>query len=389
MRPARPEGINVNFEFSDDEQQLSEAVQRWVERGYGFERRTAIAKAGGFSAEAWGEIAELGLLGLGTAEEDGGMAMGPVAAMLALEALGRGLVLEPVAAVALVAASVVAQAGAEVRASWAPRIASGAARVVLATQERAARYRLDRVDTRAVAAGDAWALSGTKSIVTIGDQADAFIVSARVGGAADDAAGIALFLVERGAAGVRTQGYALQDGSRAAEVFLAGAPATLLVPAGPAFAVLEMAVDTGIAALAAEAVGAMDKLFELTVDYMNTRKQFGVPIGTFQALRHRVADMKMQLELARSMSYYATLKLGEEPAVRRRAVAQAKVQLGRSARFLGQQAIQLHGGIGMTDEYIGSHYFKRLATMEMQFGDTMHHIGEVSARMQETAGVFA
>ena len=379
----------MNFEFSDDEQQLREAVQRWVERGYAFERRTAIAKAGGFSAEAWGEIAELGLLGLGTSEDDGGMAMGPVAAMLALEALGRGLVLEPVAAVALVAASVVAQAGAQARAAWAPRIASGDARVVLAYQERAARYRLNRVDTTAVAAGDAWTVNGAKSLVTIGDQADAFIVSARVSGAADDAAGIALLLVERGAASVTTQGYALQDGSRAAEVTFANAPATLLVAAGPAFAALELAVDTGIAALAAEAVGAMDKLFELTADYLNTRKQFGVPIGTFQALRHRMADMKMALELARSMSYYATLKLGEEPAVRRRAVAQAKVQLGQSARYLGQQAIQLHGGIGMTDEYIGSHYFKRLTAMEMQFGDTMHHIGEVSDRMLETAGVFA
>ena len=379
----------MNFEFSDDEQQLREAVQRFVERGYTFERRTAIAKAGGFSAEAWGEIAELGLLGLGTSEEDGGMAMGPVAAMLALEALGRGLVLEPVAAVALVAASVLAQAPADVRSNWAPRVASGEARVVLACQERAARYKLQRVDTKATRNGDAWTLSGAKSLVPIGDQADAFIVSARVSGNADDPAGIALFLVERAAAGVKTRGYALQDGSRAAELTLENAPATLLVAAGPAFAALELAVDTGIAALAAEAVGAMDKLFELTADYLNTRKQFGVPIGTFQALRHRIADMKMQLELARSMSYYATLKLGEEPAVRRRAVAQAKVQLGHSARYLGQQAIQLHGGIGMTDEYIGSHYFKRLTTMEMQFGDTMHHIGEVSARMLETAGVFA
>jgi alkylation response protein AidB-like acyl-CoA dehydrogenase len=379
----------MNFEFSDDEQQLREAVQRWVERGYGFERRTAIAKAGGFSAEAWHEIAELGLLGLGTSEEDGGMAMGPVAAMLALEALGRGLVLEPVAAVALVAASVVARAPADVRATWAPRIASGEARVVLAYQERAARYRLNRVDTTAVAAGEAWTLTGSKSIVAIGDQADAFVVSARVSGAPDDAGGIGLFLVERSAAGVETRGYALQDGSRAAEVVLADVPGTLLVAAGPAFDALELAIDIGIAALAAEAVGAMDKLFELTADYLNTRKQFGVPIGTFQALRHRMADMKMALELARSMSYYATLKLGEEPAVRRRAVAQAKVQLGQSARYLGQQAIQLHGGIGMTDEYIGSHYFKRLTTMEMQFGDTMHHLGEVSDRMGETAGVFA
>jgi alkylation response protein AidB-like acyl-CoA dehydrogenase len=379
----------MDFDFSDDEQQLSEAVQRFVERGYGFERRTAIAKAGGFSADAWGEIAGLGLLGLGTSEEDGGMAMGPVAAMLALEALGRGLVLEPVAAVALVAASVLARAPADARARWAPRVASGEARVVLAWQERAARYRLERVDTQATQTGDAWTLSGAKSLVAIGDQADAFVVSARVSGTADDPAGIALFLVERAAHGVAARGYALQDASRAAEVTLSDAPATLLVAAGPAFAALELAIDIGIAALAAEAVGVMDRLFDLTVDYLNTRKQFGVPIGTFQALRHRVADMKMQLELARSMSYYATLKLGEAPDVRRRAVAQAKVQLGNSARFLGQQAIQLHGGIGMTDEYVGSHYFKRLTTMEMQFGDTMHHLGEVSARMTETAGVFA
>jgi len=379
----------MNFEFSDDEQQLSEAVQRWVERGYGFERRTAIARAGGFSADAWGEIAELGLLGLGTAEADGGMAMGPVASMLALEALGRGLVLEPVAAVALVAAGVLAAAPAAVRADWSPRLAAGSARVVLAYQERAARYRLERVDTRAVRAGDAWTITGGKSLVPIGDQADAFIVSARVDGAADDPAGIALFLVERGATGVVARGHALQDGARAAEVTLADAPATLLVPAGAAFPVLEQAIDTGIAALAAEAVGVMDRLFGLTVEYLNTRKQFGVAIGTFQALRHRLADMKMALELARSMSYYATLRLGDEPAVRRRALAQAKVQLGRSARFLGQQAIQLHGGIGMTDEYLGSHYFKRLTTLEMQFGDTLHHLGEVSARMLPTAGVFA
>ncbi|MGN6530097.1 MAG: acyl-CoA dehydrogenase family protein [Burkholderiaceae bacterium] len=378
----------MNFDFSDDEQQLSDAVRKWVDRGYGFERRRAIEKSGGFSAQAWSEIAELGLLGLGTSEDDGGMALGPVAAMLALEALGRGLVLEPVAAVALVAAAVLARAPADVRAAWAPALASGDRRVVLAYQERAARYRLERVDTRAAQAGGAWTVSGAKSLVPIGDQADAFIVPARVGGTADDPAGIALLLVERTAAGVATRGYALQDGSRAAEVAFDAAPATLLVPAGQGFAALEHAIDVGVAALAAEGVGVMDRLFELTVDYLNTRKQFGVPIGTFQALRHRIADMKMQLELARSMSYFATLKLAEEPAARRRAIAQAKVQLGNSARFLGQQAIQLHGGIGMTDEYVGSHYFKRLTTMEMQFGDTMHHLGEVSARMQETAGVF-
>jgi len=380
----------MDFEFSDDEQQLRQAVQRFVERGYGFDRRTAIAKAGGFSAEAWGEIAELGILGLGTAEEDGGMAMGPVAPMLALEALGRGLVLEPVAAVALVSASIIGQAPQEIRSLWAPQIAAGAARVALAYQERAARYRLAHVQTRAEALGDGmWAITGTKSLVPLGEHANAFIVPARVRGDVDDASGIGLFLVVPDMGGVATRPYALQDGSRAAEVVFTAAPAMHLADPGVAFEQLEKAIDIGIAALAAEAVGVMDRLFELTVDYLNTRKQFGVPIGSFQALRHRVADMKMQLELARSMSYYATLKLGEAPAVRRRALAQAKVQLGNSARFLGQQAIQLHGGIGMTDEYVGSHYFKRLTTMEMQFGDTMHHLGEVSARMTETAGVFA
>jgi alkylation response protein AidB-like acyl-CoA dehydrogenase len=167
------------------------------------------------------------------------------------------------------------------------------------------------------------------------------------------------------------------------------AAAIELVAPGAAFAALERAADVGIAALSAEAVGAMDELVAITVEYMNTRKQFGVTLATFQALRHRIADVKMQLELARSMSYYATLKLGEEPAARRRALAQAKVQLGNSMRFVGQQCIQLHGGIGVTDEYAASHYFKRLTVIELTFGDTLFQLGEVSRRMQTTAGVFA
>ena len=162
-----------------------------------------------------------------------------------------------------------------------------------------------------------------------------------------------------------------------------------LIAPGAAFGVLELAADTGIAALCAEAVGAMDRLVAITVEYMNTRKQFGVAIGTFQALRHRIADVKMQLELARSMSYFASLKLGEPAAARKRAISQAKVQLGNSMRFVGQQCIQLHGGIGVTDEYLAGHYFKRLTVIEMTYGDTMHHLGVVSSTMQDTAGVFA
>ena len=225
----------------------------------------------------------------------------------------------------------------------------------------------------------------SSDLVPGGDEADAFIVPARISGADDDSTGIGLFLVERGS--LEVTGFPTQDGARAAELALSAAPAVLLTEDG--FGPLQRAVDIGIAAISAEGVGLMDQLTRTTVEYLNTRKQFGVTLSTFQALRHRIADVKMQLELARSMSYYASLKLGEPEAPRRRAISQAKVQIGQSARFVGQQCVQLHGGIGVTDEYVGSHYFKRLTMLEMQFGDTLHHLGEVSSRMQDTAGVFA
>ncbi|MCW7536412.1 acyl-CoA dehydrogenase family protein [Aquabacterium sp. A7-Y] len=380
----------MDFEYSDDQQQLRDAVAKWVEKDYGFARRQAIVKAGGFSRETWGQMAELGLMGLAVPEAHGGMGFGPVEAMVVMEELGRGIVLEPYAPVALVAGSLLGgHAPEEVQAEWLPRLAGGEAIVVLAHQEREARYVLRHVNTSARRQGDEWRVSGTKSVVPVGDQADAYIVSARVSGAVDDSQGIGLFLVERGASGVSTRGYPTQDGGRAAEVSFADAPARLLVGPDDGYFALETAADVGIAALCAEAVGAMDQLLKVTVEYLNTRKQFGVTIGSFQALRHRVADMKMQLELARSMSYYATLKLNDDPAQRRRAISQAKVQLGQAMRFVGQQSIQLHGGIGVTEEYIAGHYFKRLTCIEMSFGDTLHHLAEVSARMQDTAGVFA
>ena len=379
----------MDFDFTDDQQSLRDAVARWVEKGYDAERRRGIVKAGGFSREAYGELAELDLLGLALPEAAGGMGFGAVEAMVVMEELGRGLVVEPYAAVALVAAPLLAASGTPEVSAWMQGVADGSRLVVLAQQERGARYRLAHCETQAAEdSAGRWTVKGTKSIVPAGAHADAFIVPARVSGAVDDPAGIALFLVERAAAAT-VRGYPTQDGACAAEVSFEDAAATPLVPAGDGHAALEAAVDRGIAALGAEAVGVMDAFVALTIDYMNTRKQFGVAIGTFQALRHRIADVKMQLELARSMSYYATLKLGEPPAQRRRALSQAKVQLGQSMRFVGQQCVQLHGGIGVTDEYIGSHYFKRLTVMEMTFGDTMHHLGEVSARMQDTAGVFA
>jgi alkylation response protein AidB-like acyl-CoA dehydrogenase len=370
----------MDFDFSDDQEQLRDAVRRWVDRGYGFERRRAIARAGGFDRAAYRELAELGLAGLYIAEEHGGMGMGPVEGMVAMEELGRGIVLEPLGQALIAGAVLQSYAPQGLQADWLPRIAAGDALVVLAQQERKARYRLDVCDTQASKSGGAWAVSGAKSIVPAGDQADAFLVPAMADGK------IALFLVERENAGVQTRGYGTQEGGRGAELAFSGAPASLITEDG--LAALEHAVDIGIAAACAEAMGVLDKTMEITAEYMNTRKQFGVPLATFQALRHRVADMKMQLELARSMSYYASLKLNAPPAERRRALARAKYQLGVSMRFIGQNSVQLHGGIGVTDEYIGSHYFKKLTQLELSFGDTLHHLGEVSERMEDTAAVF-
>jgi len=379
----------MDFDFSDDQEMLRDTVRKWVEKDYTFERRRTIVKAGGFSKEAWAGLADLGLLGLYVPEAQGGMGLGPIDAMVVMEELGRGIVMEPFAAVSLVAASLLTAGHAPSAALWLQGIAEGKEIVVLAHQERRARYRLAHVETTAKNVGGTWQLSGLKSVVPAGAHAGAFIVPARVSGAVDDAAGIALFLVSKGQKGVAVRGYPTQDGACAAELTLTDADAIELLPAGPAFAALEHAIDIGIAALCAEAVGAMDKLVAVTVEYMNTRKQFGVAIASFQALKHRVADVKMQLELARSMSYFASLKLNEPAPARRYALAQAKLQLGQSMRFVGQQCIQLHGGIGVTDEYVASHYFKRLTVMEMTYGDSMHQLGEVSARMQDSAGVFA
>jgi alkylation response protein AidB-like acyl-CoA dehydrogenase len=377
----------MDFDFTDDQEALRDAVRRWVDRSFGFERRHRIAKAGGGTREVYRELADLGLTALAVPEAHGGMGFGPVEAMVVMEELGRGLVNAPLAAGALVTPALLRDAVPPVREAWAPKIADASALVVFAHQERAARYRLTHVTTRATNTAAGWAITGAKSVVPAGDEADAFLVSARVSGEPADRAGLAVFVVRRDAPGVTVRGYPTQDGARAAELTLAGAIGELAVP--EAADAIEFAADVGVAAACAEAVGLMDRLTAITVDYMNTRKQFGVPIASFQALRHRMADVKMQLELARSMSYFASLKLGEPAPARRLALSQAKVQLGQSMRFVGQQCIQLHGGIGVTDEYLASHYFKRLTVLEMTWGDTLHHLGEVSARMQPTAGVFA
>jgi alkylation response protein AidB-like acyl-CoA dehydrogenase len=371
----------MDFDFSADQVQLRDAVRRWVDKGYDFERRKGIVAAGGFDRRAYAELAELGLCGLYVADEHGGLGMGPVEAMVAMEELGRGIVLEPLAHTLVSSGVLGACANQHLQADWLPRLACGEALVVLAHQERGLRYRLGATQTHATQEGDGWTVSGTKSVVPAGDVADGWLVPAQTD------QGVALFLVAHAATGVERNGYLTQDGSRAAELRFSQTPAQLVTRDGQT--ALELAVDIGIAASSAYAIGVMDQTVTVTADYLNTRKQFGVPIASFQALRHRMADMKMQLELARSMSYYASLKLNAPTGERRQALARAKVQLGQSLRFVGQQAVQLHGGIGVTDEYIVSHYFKTLTQLEMTWGDTLHHLGEVSARMQESAGVFA
>ncbi len=371
----------MDFDFSDDQEQLRDAVHKWVDKGYDFDRRRAIANVGGFDRAAYTEMAELGLTGLYVSEAQGGMGMGPVEGMVVMEALGSGIVLEPLTQTLITSAVLEGYGPDALKTAWLGRIASGEALVVLAHQERKGRYSLTHCATQAQEAAGTWTLTGTKNMVPAGAQADAYLVPAMVGNA------LGLFLVERSASGVRTSGYATQDGAAAADVHLDQTPAQLLTRNG--LTALEHAVDIGIASLCAEAVGVMDKTMAITIDYMNTRKQFNTVISSFQSLRHRVADMKMQLELARSMSFYATLKLNAPADERRSAMARAKYQLGVSMRFVGQQAVQLHGGIGVTDEYIVSHYFKKLTQMEMTWGDTLYQLSQVSDRMQETAGVFA
>ena len=377
----------MDFEFTDDQVALRDAVQRWVDKGYSFERRRALTKAGGHSRAVYEELAELGLTGLLVPEAEAGLGLGPVESMLVMEELGRGLVHAPYAAAALMAPTLLAAATTDLQAAWLPKIATGEALVVPALQERGARYNSHHVSARAVPAGQYWTLDGHKSVVPAADEADEFIVPARIAGAVDAADGIGLFLVGKAGRGVTVKGYPTQDGGRAGELMLDAASATLITDNG--HAALDLAIDVGIAAACAEGVGLMDKLLTITVEYMNTRKQFGATLASFQALRHRIADVKMALELGRSMSYFASLKLGEPAAQRRRAISQAKVQLGQSMRCVGQQCVQIHGGIGVTDEYIASHYFKRLTMLEMAYGDTLHHLGRVSDQMQPTAGVFA
>lgn len=363
----------MDFTLSEEQQLLKDSVERFVREEYEFEKRRKLAKSDeGFSRDHWRKMAELGWLGAGLPEEFGGIGGGAVERMIVMEQIGRGLVLEPYFATVVLGAGLLLEAGsAEQKQALLPRLAAGELMLAFAHAERQARFDLEDVATKAEKSGAAWRLTGEKAVVLHAAAADKLIVSARTSGSRRDQDGISLFVVDKAAKGLSRRDYPTVDGLRASELALDGVEAeAALGEIGKALPVIERVVDQAVAALCAEAVGAMQVLHDVTNEYLKTRVQFGRPIGQFQVLQHRMVDMFMEVEQSRSMMLLATLRLADEDARERaRAASAAKVQIGRSGRFVGQQAVQLHGGMGMTDELNVGHYFKRLTMIDMSFGN--------------------
>ncbi len=372
----------MDFDLSDDQRLLKDSVDRLIADRYAFDSRKKImAEPGGWSRDMWAQFAELGLLGLPFPEAQGGFGGGPVETMLVMEAIGRGLVLEPFLPTVILGGGLIQAAGsAEQQKTLLPQIAQGKKTYAFAQVERSSRYNLADVQTTAKQDGGSWIINGEKSVVMAGDTADTLIVTARTAGGRFDRGGIGLFLVNAKAQGVTIQGYPTQDGTHAAEIRLdnARAEAVLGDPAG-GLAAAELATDQAMAAICAEAVGLMHEMHVSTVDYMKTRKQFGRAISEFQVLQHRSVDMFVALEQARSMSIFATFAASEtDPATRSRNISAAKVQINNSGKHIGQECVQLHGGIAMTMEYKAGHYFKRMTMLEQLFGDTNTHQAKVA-----------
>jgi pimeloyl-CoA dehydrogenase small subunit len=370
----------MDFELSEEQRLLKESLDRLIGDRYAFEQRRVYSQATeGWSRELWAQYAELGLLGLPFPESQGGSGGGPIETMLVMEAFGRALALEPYLATVVLGGGFLRHGGNDaLSADLVPKIAGGGLTLTFAQTERHSRWNLADISTTATRDGAGWRLDGEKGVVLHGDTADKLVVTARIGGGQRDRNGIGVFVVDANAPGLSRRGYPTQDGLRGAEVTLAGVrvgPEAVLGEPGAGLPLVERVVDEAIAALCAEAVGAMAVMHELTVEYLKTRRQFGREIGSFQVLQHRAVDMLVALEQARSMAMFATMMAAEENIVERRnAISAAKVQIGRSGKFVGQQAIQLHGGIGMTMEYKVGHYFKRMTMIDTTFGDADHHL---------------
>ena len=371
----------MDFDLTDEQRLIADSVNGLIGDRYGFEARKGFrTQPEGWSRAMWAQFAELGLLGLPFSEDDGGFGGGPVETGLVMEAFGRALVVEPYFASVVQCGGLLRHlASAEQRARLVPALAAGESVLAYAQAERQSRFSLNDILTSATRDGDGWRLSGEKSLVLHGDHADQLLVTARTAGTHRERHGIGLFLVQAEGPGVTRRGYPTQDGMRAAEISLTDAPAEALGDPAEALPALETVNDASLAALCAEAVGVMQAMHDMTVDYMKTRTQFGRPIGDNQALQHRAVDMYVSLEQARSMALYATVMCTDpDPVERQRAMHAAKVQIGRSGRHIGQEAVQLHGGIGVTMEYAVGHHFKRMTMIERLFGDTDTHLAALA-----------
>jgi alkylation response protein AidB-like acyl-CoA dehydrogenase len=368
----------MNFDYTEEQTALQDTLRRFFARDYGFEHRRAMSRsADGFDRAAWATFAEFGILALPFPEDFGGLDGSAVDTMLVMEMLGRGLALEPYLPTVVLCGGLIRDAGsAAQKEALLPAIAGGELMLAFAHFEAGGRYALDHVATKATPAGGGWKLDGAKAVVLAAPSAHKFIVSAQ------DGTGLSLFLVDAKAPGLSLRSYPTQDGARAADLRLDGvqvAAEALVGPAGGALPLIERAVGYANAALCAEAVGIMAALNEVTLDYLKTRKQFGTPIGKFQALQHRMADMVIATEQARSMATLAAVRADSDDAAERsRCIAAAKAYVLQSARLVGQQAVQLHGGMGVTDELNVGHYFKRLTMIGLTFGDVDYHLGRFS-----------
>ncbi|MGL5165649.1 MAG: pimeloyl-CoA dehydrogenase small subunit [Afipia sp.] len=374
----------MDFDLSEEQRLLKDSVDGLLADSYDFDQRKKYAKEkGGWSKTVWNKLAEQGLLGLPFPEADGGFGAGAVETAIVMEALGKALVLEPYLSTVILGGGFLRHGGsAAQKAAHVPAIIDGSKTLAFAQLEKNSRYNLADVTTTAKKKGNSWVIDGEKFVVLHGETADTLIVTARTKGGQRDRNGIGVFLVPANAKGVTVKGYATQDGMRAADIRFegveVGADAAIGDPEN-GLPLIERVVDEARIAMCAEAVGAMDESLKSTVEYLKTRKQFGVAIGQFQTLQHRAADMFVALEQARSMSMFATMASDIEDAKERaQAVAAAKVQIGKSLKFVGQQSIQLHGGVGMTMELKIGHYFKRLTMIESTFGDTDYHLRRVS-----------
>ena len=373
----------MDFAFSEEQLLLRNSIERFLADHYAFETRRKVAANGqGWRPEVWEEFAGLGLLGIPFSENHGGLGGSPIDIMIVMEAFGRGLVVEPYLPTVVLGGGLLRLAGTKAQQDeLLPDVIAGDLRLAFAYAEPKSRYDLADVTTSAKKSGSGFVLNGYKSVVFGAPFADKIIVSARTSGAQRDHKGITLFIVDLKMSGVSKRDYPTVDGLRASEIVLenVAVPADAVVgEVDHGLALIERVSDEAIAALSAEALGCMQALNEATTEYCKTRKQFGVPIGKFQVLQHRMVDMFMAYQQSVSITYMVTLKLNEAEDARKMAASSAKVQIGKAGRFIGQEAVQLHGGMGMTDELKVGHYFKRLSMIDTQFGNVSHHLKRYS-----------